>query len=46
MVGAAISTMVGLIAWNLATLLYIKCKFGKATGYFPLIGWFYSRMKP
>lgn len=34
--GAAIATMVTLIFWNITTLIYIKIKFGKTTGYFPL----------
>jgi O-antigen/teichoic acid export membrane protein len=34
--GAAVAAMVSLIAWNITTLLYIKMKFGKTTGYFPL----------
>jgi O-antigen/teichoic acid export membrane protein len=34
--GAAIAAMVSLIAWNITTLIYIKMKFGKTTGYFPL----------
>jgi len=33
--GAAIAGMVSLIIWNIATLLYIKIKFGNTTGYFP-----------
>ena len=35
--GAASAAMVSLISWNLAALFYIKNKFGKTTGYFPLI---------
>jgi O-antigen/teichoic acid export membrane protein len=34
--GAAIAGMVSLMTWNLATLWYIKMKFGKTTGYFPV----------
>lgn len=33
--GAATAGMVSLVAWNIATLSYIKMKFGKTTGYFP-----------
>jgi O-antigen/teichoic acid export membrane protein len=33
--GAAIAAMVSLAGWNIATLYYIKLKFGKTTGYFP-----------
>jgi O-antigen/teichoic acid export membrane protein len=35
--GVAIAAMVSLIIWNVTTLLYIKMKFGKTTGYFPLL---------
>ncbi|HDQ41845.1 MAG TPA: flippase [Desulfonatronum sp.] len=35
--GAAIAAMVSIITWNVATLIYIKSKFGKTTGYFPLV---------
>jgi O-antigen/teichoic acid export membrane protein len=33
--GAAVAAMVSLAGWNIATLCYIKLKFGKTTGYFP-----------
>lgn len=33
--GAAISSMVSLSFWNIATLIYIKLKYGMTTGYFP-----------
>lgn len=36
--GAAIAAMVSLCFWNITTLLYIKVKFGKTTGYVPLMG--------
>jgi len=35
--GAAAAGMVSLMAWNIATLCYIKVKFGKTTGYLPMI---------
>ena len=35
--GAAVSAMVSVCLWNIITLAYIKSKFGKTTGYFPLI---------
>ena len=34
--GAAVAAMVSIVAWNSSTLLYIKLKFGKTTGYFPV----------
>jgi len=34
--GAAIAAMVSLMCWNITALIYIKMKFGKTTGYFPL----------
>jgi len=34
--GAAVAAMVSLITWNVITLIYIKMKFGKTTGYFPI----------
>jgi len=34
--GAAVAAMVSLIAWNITSLIYIKMKFGKTTGYFPI----------
>ncbi len=33
--GAAISATFSLCCWNIATLLYMKYKFGETTGYFP-----------
>lgn len=33
--GAAIAAMVTLAGWNIATLVFIKRKFGKTTGYVP-----------
>jgi len=33
--GAAASAMISIMTWNIATLVYIKVKFGKTTGYFP-----------
>lgn len=35
--GAAIAAMVSIMIWNIATLHYIKKKFGKTTGYFPFL---------
>lgn len=35
--GAAIAAMVSTSGWNIATLCYIKLKFGKTTGYFPKV---------
>ena len=35
--GAAVSTMISICFWNIASLIYIKAKFGKTTGYFPLL---------
>jgi len=37
--GAAVSAMTSLCFWNMATLAYIKMKFGRTTGYFPLPAW-------
>jgi len=37
--GAAVAAMVSLSVWNITTLIYIKMKFGKTTGYFPLPAW-------
>lgn len=34
--GGAVAAMVSLMCWNIATLIYIKMRFGKTTGYFPL----------
>ncbi len=33
--GAAVAGMASIAAWNIATLCYIKLKYGKTTGYFP-----------
>ena len=33
--GAAISAMASLCFWNITTLIYMKIKFGRTTGYFP-----------
>jgi len=35
--GAAIASMVSLSFWNIATLVYIQIKYGKTTGYFPIL---------
>jgi O-antigen/teichoic acid export membrane protein len=35
--GAAIAAMVSFMSWNITTLIYIKMKFGRTTGYFPKI---------
>jgi O-antigen/teichoic acid export membrane protein len=35
--GAAISAMMSVTTWNLATLYYIKSKYGKSIGYLPLL---------
>lgn len=35
--GAAIAAMASLCFWNITTLLYIKIKFGRTTGYFPIL---------
>ena len=37
--GAAIAGMISMMTWNIATLFFIKAKFGKTTGYFPLLAW-------
>ena len=34
--GASIAAMISLMMWNIATLIYIKKKYGKTIGYFPL----------
>jgi O-antigen/teichoic acid export membrane protein len=36
--GAAITAMLSICVWNLTTLFYMKIKFGKTTGYFPIPG--------
>lgn len=35
--GASIAAMVSIAGWNIATIRYIKKKFGNTTGYFPKI---------
>jgi O-antigen/teichoic acid export membrane protein len=35
--GAAIATMMSLCFWNITILVYLKLKFGKTTGYFPIL---------
>lgn len=35
--GAAVVAMISLSFWNIATLVYIKIKFGKTIGYFPVV---------
>jgi O-antigen/teichoic acid export membrane protein len=35
--GAAVSAMASLWIWNLSILVYMKLKFGKTTGYFPIL---------
>ena len=35
--GAATAAMASMMTWNLATLYYIKMKFGRTTGYLPLL---------
>ncbi len=35
--GTAIAAMISLCFWNITTLAYIKIKFGKTTGYFPIV---------
>ncbi len=35
--GAAVAAMITLAGWNLATLVFMKRKFGKTTGYFPVL---------
>jgi O-antigen/teichoic acid export membrane protein len=34
--GAAVAAMATTVAWNVGALLYIKAKFGRTPGYFPL----------
>jgi O-antigen/teichoic acid export membrane protein len=33
--GSAIAAMVSVSFWNISTLIYLKMKYGKTTGYFP-----------
>lgn len=35
--GAALAAMFSIMFWNIATLCYIKVKYGRTTGYFPLL---------
>lgn len=35
-IGSAIAAMSSLMLWNISILIYIKMKFGKTTGYFPM----------
>jgi O-antigen/teichoic acid export membrane protein len=35
--GAAIAGMTSLCFWNIYTLIYIKSRFGRTIGYFPVI---------
>jgi len=35
--GAATAGMASMMTWNIATLCYIKMKFGKTTGYLPML---------
>ena len=37
--GAAIAGMISLSFWNITTLRYIKLKYGRTTGYFPMLAW-------
>jgi len=43
MYGAAFSAMISICFWNIITLLYMKNKFGKTTGYFPFLGYFFNK---
>jgi O-antigen/teichoic acid export membrane protein len=36
-VGAAIAATISISFWNIATLLYMKSRYGRTTGYFPAI---------
>lgn len=40
--GAAIAGMMSLCFWNIATLVYIKSKFGKIIGYLPILSGAYD----
>ncbi len=40
--GAAIAAMISLCFWNIVTLLYIKLKYNKTPGYFPLYAHHFS----
>ena len=35
--GSAVAAMVSVMFWNISTLIYIKYKFGRTTGYLPLL---------
>lgn len=35
--GAAVSAMVSIAGWNMAALFFIKLKYGRSIGYFPLL---------
>jgi len=35
--GAALAATISLTVWNITTLLYMKLKFGRTTGYFPFL---------
>jgi O-antigen/teichoic acid export membrane protein len=38
--GAAFAAMASVIFWNITTLLYMKMKYGRTTGYFPdILSW-------
>ena len=37
MIGAAIAGMISMAFWNIYTMMFIKRKYGKTTGYIPLI---------
>ena len=39
-IGAAVSSVVSIIFWNIATLLYIKIKHGQSIGYIPMPDFF------
>jgi len=36
-IGASIAGMVSISFWNISALVYIKAKYGKTIGYFPLL---------
>lgn len=38
--GAAAAAMISIMLWNISTLLYLRLKYGRTTGYFPKIRWF------
>jgi O-antigen/teichoic acid export membrane protein len=43
--GAAIAGMTSLCFWNICALIYIKSKFGKTIGYFPMVSGVLSNQK-